>query len=96
MSVGVSCEAMLQIFPEANAAGQYFLLMNTQFDYVYILKGRAIVEDGTFEELKRCSLVFKELWDHQDEKFNVPVPTKAPVDFQEKGMDYTLPVSAAV
>jgi ATP-binding cassette subfamily B protein len=69
----------------------------TQFDYVYILKGGAIVEEGTFEELKRTSLVFKELWDHQDEKFNVPATaSEVPVEFQGNGIDHTLPVSAAV
>ncbi|WP_276367643.1 ABC transporter ATP-binding protein [Chryseolinea sp. H1M3-3] len=35
------------------------------FDYVYILKDGFIVDKGTFEELRRSSLVFKELWDHQ-------------------------------
>jgi ABC-type bacteriocin/lantibiotic exporter with double-glycine peptidase domain len=35
------------------------------FDYVYILKDGHIVDRGTFEELKKRSLVFKELWDHQ-------------------------------
>lgn len=35
------------------------------FDYVYILKDGYIVDQGTFEELRRSSLVFKELWDHQ-------------------------------
>ena len=35
------------------------------FDYVYILKDVCIADKGTFEELRKCSLVFKELWDHQ-------------------------------
>jgi ATP-binding cassette subfamily B protein len=35
------------------------------FDYVYILKDGCIVDKGTFEELRKYSLVFKELWDHQ-------------------------------
>jgi ABC-type bacteriocin/lantibiotic exporter with double-glycine peptidase domain len=35
------------------------------FDYVYILKDGYIADRGTFEELRRISLVFKELWDHQ-------------------------------
>lgn len=35
------------------------------FDYVYILKDGHIVERGTFDELRRTSLVFKELWDNQ-------------------------------
>lgn len=37
----------------------------SQFDYVYILRNGHIVDQGTFEELKRCSLVFKELWEYQ-------------------------------
>ena len=35
------------------------------FDYVYIMKDGYIVDRGTFDELRRTSLVFKELWDHQ-------------------------------
>ena len=35
------------------------------FDYVYILKDGSIVDKGTFEELRKYSLVFKDLWDHQ-------------------------------
>ncbi len=37
----------------------------TEFDYIYILRNGAVIEEGTFEELKRCSLVFNELWEHQ-------------------------------
>lgn len=37
----------------------------TEFDYVYIMKNGAVVDEGTFEELKRTSLVFNELWEHQ-------------------------------
>jgi ATP-binding cassette subfamily B protein len=37
----------------------------THFDYVYIMKNGSIVDEGTFEDLKRYSLVFKEMWDHQ-------------------------------
>ncbi|HYG18275.1 MAG TPA: ABC transporter ATP-binding protein, partial [Ohtaekwangia sp.] len=62
----------------------------TQFDYVYILKNGEIVEAGTFEELKRRSLVFKELWDHQDEKFSA---TETPA-FPEVSLP--LPISAAL
>jgi ABC-type multidrug transport system fused ATPase/permease subunit len=36
------------------------------FDYVYILKNGSVVDEGTFEDLKRRSLVFNELWDHQN------------------------------
>lgn len=35
------------------------------FDYVYILKDGSIADQGTFEELSRYSLVFKELCEHQ-------------------------------
>lgn len=37
----------------------------TTFDYIYILRNGAVIEEGTFDELKRCSLVFNELWEHQ-------------------------------
>jgi ATP-binding cassette, subfamily B, bacterial len=37
----------------------------TQFDYIYILKNGYIVDEGSFEQLRRYSLVFKELWEHQ-------------------------------
>jgi ATP-binding cassette subfamily B protein len=37
----------------------------TEFDYIYILRNGAVVEEGSFEELKRYSLVFNELWEHQ-------------------------------
>jgi ABC-type multidrug transport system fused ATPase/permease subunit len=35
------------------------------FDYIYILKDGCVVDKGTFEELRRYSLVFKEVWEHQ-------------------------------
>jgi ATP-binding cassette subfamily B protein len=35
------------------------------FDYVYILKDGCVVDKGTFEDLRRSSLVFSELWEHQ-------------------------------
>ena len=37
----------------------------TEFDYIYILRNGAVIDEGTFEELKRSSLVFNELWAHQ-------------------------------
>src|SRR5690606_32920353 len=36
------------------------------FDYVYILRNGSVVDQGPFEELKRYSLVFKELCEHQE------------------------------
>jgi ABC-type multidrug transport system fused ATPase/permease subunit len=37
----------------------------TQFDYIYILKDGAVIEEGTFEQLKRYSLVFQDMWETQ-------------------------------
>ncbi|HEY0769029.1 MAG TPA: ABC transporter ATP-binding protein [Sphingobacteriaceae bacterium] len=37
----------------------------THFDYVYILKNGSVIDEGTFEDLKRFSLVFQEMWKHQ-------------------------------
>ena len=42
----------------------------TQFDYIYILRNGQVVDEGTFEHLNRCSLVFQEMWVHQ--KADVP------------------------
>jgi hypothetical protein len=33
---------------------------------VYILKDGCIVDKGTFDELRKYSLVFQEIWHHQD------------------------------
>jgi ATP-binding cassette, subfamily B, bacterial len=38
----------------------------THFDYVYILRNGSVVDEGPFEELKRYSLLFKEMWQHQN------------------------------
>jgi ABC-type multidrug transport system fused ATPase/permease subunit len=46
----------------------------TQFDYVYILRNGSVIDEGPFEELKRYSLVFKELWEHQQESHTQMVP----------------------
>jgi ATP-binding cassette, subfamily B, bacterial len=35
------------------------------FDYVYILKDGKVADEGPFEDLKRYSLVFKDMWEHQ-------------------------------
>lgn len=44
----------------------------SQFDYVYILRNGSVVDEGPFEQLKRYSLVFKEMWEHQKTE-NTPV-----------------------
>lgn len=35
------------------------------FDYIYILREGAVIDEGSFEDLSRYSLVFKEMWQHQ-------------------------------
>jgi ABC-type multidrug transport system fused ATPase/permease subunit len=45
-----------------------------EFDYIYILRNGAVIEEGTFEELKRSSLVFNELWEHQIVTTELPPP----------------------
>lgn len=37
----------------------------THFDYIYILCNGQVVDEGTFERLDRYSLVFQEMWAHQ-------------------------------
>lgn len=55
----------------------------TQFDYVYILRNGAVVDEGPFEELKKYSLVFKEMWEHQnsDTHLNgiIPIAPNTPI-----------------
>ena len=36
------------------------------FDYVYVMQDGRIVEEGTFEELRKSGRVFRELWKHQE------------------------------
>jgi ABC-type multidrug transport system fused ATPase/permease subunit len=38
------------------------------FDYVYVLQGGRIADEGRFEDLKRESRLFRELWKHQEDK----------------------------
>jgi ATP-binding cassette, subfamily B, bacterial len=37
----------------------------SEFDYVYLLKDGVVIDEGTFEDLKKFSLVFKEMWEQQ-------------------------------
>lgn len=43
------------------------------FDYIYVMEGGHIVEEGTFESLRLNGRLFKELWQHQSEKEEVVV-----------------------
>lgn len=38
------------------------------FDYIYVLDGGRIMEEGSFESLRLNGILFKELWQHQAEK----------------------------
>jgi ABC-type multidrug transport system fused ATPase/permease subunit len=44
------------------------LYLLSYFDYVYVLRSGHIVDEGSFEDLKKRSPVFIELWKHQQEK----------------------------
>jgi ABC-type multidrug transport system fused ATPase/permease subunit len=33
------------------------------FDYIYILRNGEIIDEGSFDDLSKYSLVFKEMWD---------------------------------
>ncbi len=43
----------------------------TLFDYVYIMKNGSIIDEGTFLDLKRSSLIFNEMWKHQEQHLAV-------------------------
>jgi ATP-binding cassette, subfamily B, bacterial len=45
-----------------SALHRLHLLKN--FDYIYVMHQGSIVDEGTFEDLMRYSLVFKEMWKH--------------------------------
>jgi ATP-binding cassette, subfamily B, bacterial len=45
-----------------SALHRLHLLRN--FDYIYIMHQGSVVDEGTFEDLMRTSLVFKEMWKH--------------------------------
>jgi ATP-binding cassette, subfamily B, bacterial len=40
----------------------------SKFDYVYILQQGRVVDQGTFEDLRRNSPIFMEMWKHQQER----------------------------
>lgn len=43
----------------------------TMFDYVYVLRNGQIVEEGTFDYLRKNGPIFGGLWQHQEEKVAV-------------------------
>jgi ATP-binding cassette, subfamily B, bacterial len=44
------------------------LYLLSYFDYVYVLQAGRIVAEGSFEDLKKSSSVFLDLWKHQEDK----------------------------
>jgi len=42
-----------------------------KFDYIYVLDGGRVVDEGSFEALRANSPVFQELWKHQEEHLQV-------------------------
>jgi ABC-type multidrug transport system fused ATPase/permease subunit len=38
------------------------------FDYIYVLKGGRVAEEGTFDQLKSSGAIFQELLRHQQDK----------------------------
>jgi ATP-binding cassette subfamily B protein len=44
------------------------LYLLSYFDYIYVLKGGRVAEEGTFDQLKSSGAIFQELWRHQQDK----------------------------
>jgi ATP-binding cassette subfamily B protein len=44
------------------------LYLLSYFDYVYVLHAGRIAAEGSFEDLKKTSSVFIDLWKHQEDK----------------------------
>src|SRR5450755_4674478 len=44
------------------------LYLLNYFDYVYVLQAGRIADEGSFEDLRKNSLIFRELWKHQEDK----------------------------
>ena len=44
------------------------LYLLSYFDYVYILQVGRIADEGKFEDLRKSSPIFRELWKHQEDK----------------------------
>jgi ATP-binding cassette subfamily B protein len=46
------------------------------FDYIYVLRDGIIIDEGSFENLSRYSLVFQEMWQHQAVELTEEVVTE--------------------
>jgi ABC-type bacteriocin/lantibiotic exporter with double-glycine peptidase domain len=66
-------EKMFEEFKDkAIVSSLHRLYLLSYFDYVYVLRGGHIVDEGTFAQLKSRSPVFRDLWKHQEEKRLTP------------------------
>jgi ATP-binding cassette, subfamily B, bacterial len=59
-------ELFTQFSDKAVVSSLHRLHLLTIFDYIYILRNGSVIEEGSFEFLKRFSLVFQEMWQHQN------------------------------
>lgn len=58
--------SLFETFKEkAVVSSLHRLHLLTEFDYIYILRNGSVIDEGSYEDLKRYSLVFKEMWNHQ-------------------------------
>lgn len=56
--------SLFETFKEkAVVSALHRLHLLTEFDYIYIMKEGVVIDEGSFEDLKRYSLVFKEMWE---------------------------------
>jgi ABC-type multidrug transport system fused ATPase/permease subunit len=61
----IYCNLFKTFESKAVISSLHRLHLLTHFDYVYILKDGSVIDEGTLDDLKRYSLVFKEMWEHQ-------------------------------
>jgi ATP-binding cassette subfamily B protein len=58
---------LFRLFEEkAVISSLHRLHLLTFFDYIYIMKNGSVVDEGSFEDLRKYSLVFKDMWQHQE------------------------------
>lgn len=53
---------------KATISSLHRLHLLPQFDYVYILQNGEVVDEGNFKELRSRSIIFREMWQHQEEQ----------------------------
>lgn len=64
-------QSLFETFAEkAVVSSLHRLHLLKDFDYVYILKNGRVIDEGSFEDLGRYSLVFKDMWEHQSKVGN--------------------------